>query len=142
MKKIFFFTILLLNSNAYSFKIKPLYINEKIFVNCRVSPITIKLIDGRDKQHQVTIKPGTRKTITYFTKQAKSSTCYSKYEKTQSVKSSRLNCCNVFVFNDQNKLEEYNFFDIKQKNKALRKAYNAGDKKLADKLHLQTTYLK
>ena len=113
-----------------------------IFVNGRVNPITLLIIDHKNKHFTINLTAG--KHFTYHNKHLpdhlQKVTCSDIHSPTVTLSKADLDTYAVFLFNEIQKTEKFHFINGHQEAIALKLARDSGNKTLFDEISVQTVY--
>jgi|GEM_PF-2052204 len=117
------------------------YRERKIFVNGRVNPIMLVITKMNGKKEHLSILGGQRREYVHESKQLKQVVCNEIHAKPTTLPQSKLNTFAVFIFNTDNRLENYHFVNKKDKQIALNKVRNSRNSEKFNEVEEKTIYL-
>lgn len=120
-------------------KTKTIPIEKTLFVNGRVNDVLLVVTDHKNKQFQVPIKIGAQYGCIHKPLELKKVVCYEKLAVNTTLSKTDLDMYAVFVFNAE-KLEKFNFINIRQKEAALKLARSLKNETLFNEISEQTVY--
>ena len=111
-------------------------------MNGRVNPITLLIIDHKNKHFTINLTAG--KHFTYHNKHLpdhlQKVTCSDIHSPTVTLSKADLDTYAVFLFNEIQKTEKFHFINGHQEAIALKLARDSGNKTLFDEISVQTVY--
>ncbi len=113
----------------------------KVFVNGRVNPIMLVITKMNGKKEYLSILGGQRREYIHESKQLKQVVCNEIHTKPTTLPQAKLDTFAVFIFNTDNRLENYHFVNKKDKQIALDKVRNSRNSEKFNEVEEKTIYL-